>query len=156
MVEELISNHGLDSIELTDNEDFIAAVYEATDAAMRTRDERMRESLRDAVLNLASGVSLDDVLRGTFFGYLARFSPVHIDALRRLHSLRRIEMFSSSADELLRREMDSVPQGTMDRVIADLIREELVNRPLGQTLTGCPFREAYDRRRRGVSEIHST
>ncbi|GEO99498.1 hypothetical protein [Methylobacterium haplocladii] len=71
-----------DPNSLENNEDFVAAVFAATQAAMRSSSETQRDALCNVVLNIAAGLKLDEVLRGAFMGYVETFSALHIEVLR--------------------------------------------------------------------------
>lgn len=73
---------GFDPHRLAGNEEFVSIVFEATQIAMKTHREEKREALRNAVMNTALGLSLDEVVRGTFMSLIDRFSPLHLELLR--------------------------------------------------------------------------
>lgn len=73
---------GFDPDALGENEEFVSAVYEATHMAMRSSKDEKRENLRNAVLNIALGINLNEVLHGSFLDLIDRFSSTHIQALQ--------------------------------------------------------------------------
>lgn len=122
---------------LTENEDFISAVYEATDAAMKTGRSQKIEMLRNGILNIASGFTIDDILRGTFFGLIDRFSPAHMHVLKLLSDPRSSpEMVQAAANvyaaaplQTLRAAIttDVLDEAALSRVLSDLHRESLAD-----------------------------
>lgn len=72
---------GFDPRNLDNNEDFVTAVYTATQAAMRTAHEEKRQALCNGILNLALGPSLEETLIGSFISYVDQFSPGHLTVL---------------------------------------------------------------------------
>lgn len=73
---------GFDPSTLSENDDFVSAVYETTDAAMKASRETKRERLANVVLNIAAGRTLADALRSRFIGYVQTFSDEHVLLLR--------------------------------------------------------------------------
>jgi len=67
---------------LGQNEEFVSVVAKATDIALRNHEAEKLEALRNIVINTASGLSIDVVLRNTFLDLVDRFSPLHIAALK--------------------------------------------------------------------------
>lgn len=126
-----------DPSALADNEDFVSTVYEATHLAMKTHREEKREALRNAVLNVAAGVSIDEVLRGAFFSAVERYSPLHIRVLKVLSDPNNFRQFfegpvtvtMNSKSGLLRRliPMTEVPTASLDRVLEDLDADKMTN-----------------------------
>jgi hypothetical protein len=57
-------------------------VFETTSIAMKTAKREKLDYLRNGLVNLASGMELDDFLRNSIFSYIDRFSLLHIEVLR--------------------------------------------------------------------------
>lgn len=76
---------GFDPDTLSENEDFVSAVYETTHAAMRSSHEGKRQRLANVVLNIAAGRSVGDALRGKFTSLVQVYSEEHILLLRLCH-----------------------------------------------------------------------
>lgn len=71
------------SIEkLKDNDQFVSAVLNATQAAMRSHQEEKREALRNAVLNVAKGSGLTEDTEAIFLTLIDRYTPWHLRILR--------------------------------------------------------------------------
>lgn len=127
---------GFDPSTLTENEDFVSAVFEATQAAMKTAREEKLDALRNGILNIAAGMRLDDILRSAFFGYIDRFSPAHLRVLKLLADPSASpEMKASAANTYMGAQIgvlraaipETVIDGpTMSRILGDLQREGLV------------------------------
>ncbi|GJE53243.1 hypothetical protein GOFOIKOB_6320 [Methylobacterium tardum] len=75
---------GFDPKSLDNNEEFLTAVLAATHIALRTHHEEKLEALKNTVLNTAAGLSLDDVVRGSFMQILEQFSASHLEVLRHM------------------------------------------------------------------------
>lgn len=124
-----------DPSKLAQNDEFISAVFEATQAAMKTAKEEKLEALRSAVLNLALGkLNLDEVLRSSFFTYIDRFTPAHVAVLKLLADPRSSPEAARVAEQMMAGGPIEVikagrPSGMSDaalqRVLADLAREDL-------------------------------
>lgn len=119
-----------DPSKLVENEDFISAVTEATDFAMKTSRREKIEALLNGVLQVASGVRLDEVIRGAFFGCIARFSPTHIAVLRLLADPENTQMSelagsmtTGSQKHLLQVALPGVDEDALDWVLSDLFKE---------------------------------
>ena len=125
---------GFDPDALSENEEFVSTVFEATQMAMKTHREEKREALKNAVLNTALGVSIDDVVRGSFLGYIDRFSGLH---LRILHvegnptsdeyRLAAGNMYMGSRHIIIRKMIPEkiASDGSLKSVYDDLNREGL-------------------------------
>jgi len=75
------------SIEkLRDNEQFISAVMNASQAAMRSHQQEKREALRNAVLNVAVGSGLTEDVEAVFVSLIDRYTPWHLRILRFFHN----------------------------------------------------------------------
>lgn len=126
-----------DPSALAQNEDFVSTVYEATHLAMKTHRQEKRVALKNAVLNVAAGVTIDEVLRGAFFSAVERYSPLHIRVLTILSDPENFRQFfegpvrvsMNSKSGLLRKliPMSEVPTPSLDRVLEDLDADKMTN-----------------------------
>lgn len=125
-----------DPASIGENEQFISAVQKATDIAMRTHQEKKREALRNAVMNIAAGCSLDDILLGSFMDYIDRFSAAHIQILERLNNpaaypamvgkARNITMGSQWPILLAGAQDIGIDERVLDRICQDLTAAGLI------------------------------
>lgn len=76
---------GFDPSALNENEEFLSAVYDATEASMKTHKEFKREALKNTVLNAAVNFTIDDALRGRFMSCIDHFTEKHVRLLQVLH-----------------------------------------------------------------------
>jgi len=128
---------GFDPRHLGENEDFVSAVAEATQAALKTAKTEKIEALRNGVLNIANGMDIDEVLRGTFFALIERFSPAHVDVLKLLADPSSSPEMKEAADrmmmgpqlEVLRAAVprSKMSEPALQRVLADLHRDGLAD-----------------------------
>lgn len=123
---------GFNPSSLSDNEEFISAVYETTQHAMKTHRKEKREALRNAVLNIALGYRLDEVERGAFLGAVDRFSPLHIAVLKLLSNPEENPEYVKSVHNIVMGSRDQfigpaiglhASDGSLSRVLSDLRRE---------------------------------
>ena len=71
------------SIEnLKDNEQFVSAVLNATQTAIRNHQDEKRNALRNAVLNVAKGSGLTEDTEAIFLSLIDRFTAWHLRILR--------------------------------------------------------------------------
>ncbi|WEZ83515.1 hypothetical protein P6U16_01265 [Rhizobium sp. 32-5/1] len=132
---------GFDPSTLSDNEEFISCVYEATHLAMKTHREFKREALKNAIVNTALGFTLNESLRGRFILCIDQFSEAHIRLLTVLHDLTAFptcvaeakSMYAGSQSSVVRAEISEMemPKDVFTNVLADLERERFINGSLG-------------------------
>ncbi len=67
---------------LSRNEAFVSAVFQATQIAVRTHQAEKREALRNALLHIALSRSLDEEMQIFFLGLIDVFTTTHIEVLR--------------------------------------------------------------------------
>jgi hypothetical protein len=79
-LESHISGFRLDT--LVDNEQFVSATMQATQAALRTHQQEKLEALRNAVLNCAVQQAPQDDYQTVFLALIDRFSPGHLRLLK--------------------------------------------------------------------------
>ena len=125
---------GFDPEALGENEEFVSTVFEATEMAMKTHRKEKREALKNAVLNTARGFSIDDVVRGSFLGYIDRFSGLHLRVLDAQANPRSAEygaaagnIYMGSRHVIIRKMLSdlNVSDDSLKRVYDDLSREGL-------------------------------
>ncbi|UYW33636.1 hypothetical protein [Methylorubrum extorquens] len=128
----------ISSSELSDDEEFVSAVYEATQIYMKTSKEEKRQLLENAIINTALGFNLDDVLRGAFYALIERFSPLHIVVLKMLHDPSASPEYADAAKNVYMSSKDNIVRqvlkmphhhasGPLERVFSDLNREGLTD-----------------------------
>jgi hypothetical protein len=71
---------------LADNEQFVSATLQATQAALRTHQKEKLEALRNAVLNSAAKREPEDDYQTVFLSLVDRFSPAHLRLLKSFRS----------------------------------------------------------------------
>lgn len=114
---------------LSENEQFLSTVLEATEIAMRTHREEKREALKSAVVNSASGVTLEEALHGRFMSYLESLSSTHIRVLRVLDNPKS---FEACVEKTKRMMMGG---------LADMIRAEIPESEVSETLLNVVVRD---------------
>jgi len=72
---------GLKLEDLVGNEAFVSATIQATVIAIRTHQREKRKYLRNALLNIAKGVTPDEIKQQFFLNAIEAFSVAHITAL---------------------------------------------------------------------------
>jgi hypothetical protein len=141
---------GLDPESLGQNPEFVRVVTEVSQKAIQPNNKEKLEAFQNIVLNTALGVTssfevtLDDVMRGTFIGYVDRFSALHIAVLRLLANPTyppevKTRKYYSIEISLLEDALEvALPQTSynkdsrdrrnelIERVVADLTQEGLV------------------------------
>ena len=73
---------GFNIENLKDDEPFVSAVMNASQAAMREHPRQKLDSLRDAVLNVARGPDLSEDEEVIFLFLMNQFTPWHLRILR--------------------------------------------------------------------------
>jgi hypothetical protein len=67
--------------KLANNEAFVSATIQATLIAIGTHQREKREYLRNALLNIAKGITPDEIKQQVFLNAIEAFTPTHIKAL---------------------------------------------------------------------------
>jgi hypothetical protein len=67
---------------LVENEAFISATFQASQIAFRTHQAEKRQALRNALMNIALGRSLDEETQFFFLGLIDAFTVTHLEILR--------------------------------------------------------------------------
>jgi hypothetical protein len=79
-LESRVEGFKLDDLE--NNEQFISATLQATQAAMRTHQSEKLEALKNAVVNVAIGQAPEKDLQLIFLNLVDNFTPTHLAVLR--------------------------------------------------------------------------
>jgi hypothetical protein len=79
-LEQRVAGFRLDA--LVNNDAFISAALQASQAAVRTHEREKLEALRNAVLNVAAGRSADADAMTFFLALVDSFSATHLELLR--------------------------------------------------------------------------
>jgi hypothetical protein len=66
---------------LVEDEAFVSSVIQATRIAIGTHQEKKREYLRNALINIALGKTTDELLQQMFLNAVEAFSAAHVQAL---------------------------------------------------------------------------
>lgn len=66
---------------LADNEAFVSAMIQATVIATRTHQREKRKYLRNALVNIAKGMTSDEIKQQVFLNAIEAFTAAHIKAL---------------------------------------------------------------------------
>lgn len=126
--------NGFDPNDLKDNENFIDVVSSATQAAMKTHNEARREALKNAVLNSAVGMTVDDVLQGKFLRLIEEFTGVHIRILSVLANPGNFDNCQEMAAQMMGSQIRviraEIPQKEINESIFDIALNELNNEGL--------------------------
>jgi hypothetical protein len=77
---------GIDLESLHSNDQFIDIALQSSHIALRTSHEMKLEALKNATLNSAVGLSIDDSMTYMFLGYLDSFAPWHLKLLKFFNS----------------------------------------------------------------------
>lgn len=127
---------GLSAEALAEDEVFVSTVAQATQQAIATHSQVKREALRNIVLNTALGVKLDDVLLGSFLGYVERFSEAHLKLLALMADPMADAAYAAQARNVYMGSVQGVVHeahpdlsaatGVLDRLYDDLTREGLL------------------------------
>lgn len=84
-LEELRAN-GLDISTLQTNEQFISAVMQASQAALRTHSALKLAALRNAITNIASGKSPEETIQEILLSLVDQLSEMHLRVLKVFHN----------------------------------------------------------------------
>jgi hypothetical protein len=80
-IRQLEAKKGLDLEALANDERFVSLATQASAAAVRTHLKQKRDALRNAVLNLALGISTDETLEQIFTNSINDLTPLHLQVL---------------------------------------------------------------------------
>lgn len=124
-----------DPASLVTNDDFITAVAEIVPLAIKTNREEKRQRFVNAVLNVASGKTVADALRGRFIRLLDQFSDDHVLVLQILANPTGYPLLTPGnvliqgvALDVVQRHLDSIGmlKSIQTVVYEDLQQERLV------------------------------
>jgi len=77
-----LEEKGLDLSKLQGNEQFISAVMQASQAALRTHKAEKLNALRNAVLNIASGTAPEETIQHLLLSFVDQLSEMHLRILK--------------------------------------------------------------------------
>lgn len=77
-----LQERGIDIEKLGENEEFVSAVLQASQIAVRTHRQEKREALRNAIFNIADGSVPDESVQQIFLGYIDALSELHVQLLK--------------------------------------------------------------------------
>lgn len=77
-----LEKKGLDLAKLQDNEQFISAVMQASQAALRTHKAEKLAALRNAVLNIATGQAPEETVQHLLLSFVDQLSEIHLRILK--------------------------------------------------------------------------
>ena len=114
---------------LADNETFITTTIQASQAAIRNHQKEKLEALRNAVLNSALGIDLDDDLQLFFLSLIDNITVSHIQALKiiastyfGIHSSASVDEYFNLNESVARSIRRHLVSDQPERSIFDIIR----------------------------------
>ncbi len=97
----------IDFNDLHYNENFTTVMVRATQAAMRNHQDDKVRALRNAVLNAAVEIDVDDDIQALFIDYVDRFTPSHLLILTYIceneDALSNVDSYESLFTEIVQR-----------------------------------------------------
>jgi hypothetical protein len=119
-----------DPSSLDENEEFLSVVAFGVDAARRTHREEKREALRNAALNTAAGLKLNDIWLGGFLACIEKYTGAHIAILRILANPPANDVYRRYADGV---HLAGYIEKGLERALPDLGEQEIhfIARELG-------------------------
>jgi hypothetical protein len=133
---------------LKDHPQFISAVLNASQAAMRNHQAEKLEALRNAVLNVAIGSGLDEDTETIFLVLIDRYTPWHLRILRLLQNplelgaakgMRPENYYAGSRSQLLEEYYPELKgqRQFYDIIVADLVTQGMLSiRDVQGNITG--------------------
>ncbi|MBX9601241.1 MAG: hypothetical protein K2X35_09560 [Bryobacteraceae bacterium] len=120
---------------LSENENFVSGVLQATRIAMQTHQKEKLDALRSALLNIALGRAPDEDLQAVFLSYVEVLTPTHIRLLKFFEApsavganpLARIDFTTVTLGQLLE---ETYPELRGREEFWGLIMEDLTRRGL--------------------------
>lgn len=76
----------VDIDKLQSNAQFVSVVLQATQSAMKTHLQEKKAALRNAVLNVATGLAPDETIQHLLLNFIDELSPMHLRILRIFHA----------------------------------------------------------------------
>jgi hypothetical protein len=113
-LEEHVKGFRID--DLSQNQDFVSATWQATQAALKTHHAEKHKALRNAVLNIAVGNAPSDDLQTLFLNMIDTFTPKHLEVLN------QFKQMNFAALKMLRNQRD-----LSDQVVIDLNNRGLIS-----------------------------
>lgn len=81
-----LESRGLDLTNLQTNEEFVSAVMQATQVAMRTHKAEKLAALRNAIGNIATGQAPDETVQHLLLSFIDSLSEMHLRILKVFHA----------------------------------------------------------------------
>lgn len=132
-LEELQERFGdFDPATLSENEEFLSTVAQATTQAIRTHRREKLDALRAAVLNTALGIKLDEVMRARFLTLVDQYSPLHLRVLGLYDNPRSYPEIVRAAESIMAGGFRSLAV----RALPELAENEALLDAVEQDLTG--------------------
>lgn len=132
-----LEKKGLELAKLQGNEQFISAVMQASQAALRTHKAEKLAALRNAVLNIATGQAPEEIVQHLLLSFVDQLSEMH---------LRILKVFSAPAPP------PGLSVGGLGSVLEDNIPELRGRRELYDQL----WRDLYSRGLVNTDGLHVT
>jgi hypothetical protein len=110
-LQELEKNRGIRLEELQTNETFVTVVIQATQMALRNHQREKVQALRNAVINSAIGINIEEDLQLQFVRYVDELTPSHLALLNSLADQEQWLASVQTHEELYQR---FVPQDLQD------------------------------------------
>ena len=121
--------------DLSNNEQFVSATLQATQAALRTHQQEKLEALRNAVLNTALGDGGDDDRRAIFLSLVDTLTPLHLRILKSLDKNDKLPTrtaFSTLVGNVTQQTKSMIDSRAVKLLIEDLSRAGLLQRTENQ------------------------
>lgn len=133
---------GFSAEDLSENPAFVTTLLNATLIAVRNHQEEKIEALRNAVLNSALAIDVDDSLQATFLDLVDRFNPLHL----RLLALLR----DPTADENVGAKLSNMTMGSLNQLIEVALPELPANREFMDLI----WKDLFDAKLIGTENPH--
>ncbi len=132
----LETNGSVTAQQLQENPEFITAITHATQIAIRNHEQEKLDALRNAVINTAKGINIEDNFRIMFLSYIDLMSPLHFVILKYFkspqgacieHGVNTQNYYMGAASQALE---DCFPELRGRRVLYDMIYADLATKGL--------------------------
>jgi len=143
--------HWKGAVGIENKEELTSTILQVTPLAVKTHHEAKRKLFENVVLNAAVGVTLDEVLKGTFIDLLDRFSPAHIITLRILADPMMNPTYAATARSMMMGgkmnalypalAQEGVSSDLADIICGHLIEAKLITNSLSAMMTGDGVRQ---------------
>ena len=136
---------GFNPDDLAANDEFVSVVAFGVQAAARTHLEEKRAALCNAALNIAAGVRINEILLGSFLGYIDRYTATHIAILRLMADPSANDEFraygeavylSGTVGQGIRKAMPDLGESELAAVVRDIESEGLASTALNVMMSG--------------------